>query len=85
VRGIDERFGQDGALRGFHEDSHAKRLRDDKDVAEDDGGVEEGIAVDRLECEGAGDRRGLTAFEEGVDLADLEEFCEGESAAKLLG
>ena len=65
---------QHGSLAFFHCDGHPERLGHDEDVAEDDTGVEPGIAVDRLEREGAGDGRGLAALEERVLCSDRQEF-----------
>lgn len=74
VGGADEGLGKDGAARGLHHDLEAEGLRDDEDVAEDDGRVEERVAVDGLESELGGEFGRLAALEEGVVFPDLEEF-----------
>lgn len=71
----NERIGKDRTARRFHEDFQAESLRDNKDVAEDDGGVEAGVTVNRLESKGRCEGRGLAAFEKGVMFSDLKEFC----------
>jgi hypothetical protein len=50
-------------------------LGDDENIAEDDGGVELGESVDRLEGDVSSDGGCLAAFKEGVFFSDLEEFC----------
>ena len=46
-------MGEGGAFFGQHLDRHAHGLRNDEDVAEDNGGVDEaGIAVDGLQGQG---------------------------------
>lgn len=48
-----------------HFDCHAHRLRDNQDVGEDDGGVDEtGIALDGLKGQGGGDLGVAADFEE---------------------
>ena len=50
-------------------------MRDDEDVAEDDGGVDESrVSSDGLEGELGGESGSLTAFEEGVRLSKLHEL-----------
>lgn len=57
------------ALLVDHLDGHAHGLRDDEDVGEDDGGIDEaGIAADGLESDFRGDFGIAAAFEE-VSLA----------------
>lgn len=80
VRGVHEGLGEHGPLLGQHEHLHAHCLGHDEDVTEDDAGVEEGVAVDRLEGQGRGDRGGLTAFEEGVVFPHGEELCRLEAS-----
>jgi hypothetical protein len=62
-------------LAFFHGDSHAHCLRHDKNVAEDDAGVQPRIPVDGLQGEGASDRGRLAAFKERVFGSDSEELC----------
>lgn len=71
----DKWIWKDRTARRFHEDFQAESLRDNKDVAEDDGGVEAGVTVNRLESKGRCEGRGLAAFEKGVMFSDLKEFC----------
>lgn len=69
IRGGLERVGEVRALLVDHLDGHAHGLRDDEDVGEDDGGVDEaGIAADGLESDFGGDFGIAAAFEE-VSLA----------------
>ena len=75
VGGVDEGFREDGTALGFHEDRHAHCLWHHEDVGEDDGCVQQGVSVDRLEGEGRGDGWGLAAFEEGMVGAHREELC----------
>ena len=71
-----------GPLFGQHLHRHAHGLRDDEDVAEDDGGVDEvGVAVDRLEGQGGRDLRRAAAGEEVVRAFGVVVF--GEVAACL--
>ena len=71
-----------GPLFGQHLHRHAHGLRDDEDVAEDDGGVDEvGVAVDRLEGQGGRNLRRAAAGEEVVRAFGVVVF--GEVAASL--
>jgi hypothetical protein len=82
VGGRGERVREGGAFFGQHLHRHAHGLRDDEDVAEDDGGVDEvGVAVDRLEGQGRRDFRGAAAGEEVVRAFGVVVF--GEVAACL--
>ena len=82
IGGRGERAREGGTLFGQHLYRHAHCLRDDEDVAEDDGGVDEvGIAVDRLEGQGGRDLRGAATGEEVVRTFGVVVF--GEVAACL--
>ena len=75
IRRRVERGGE--RRRGIHEDLHAHGLRDDKDVAEDDGGVEQArIPPDWLERDFA---------REGWRAADLKKLVLRTNRAELCG
>jgi hypothetical protein len=74
VRGRVERRGE--ARGGVHADLEAHRLRDDKDVAEDDRGVEEALVPpERLERDLACELGRPADLEELVLCAHLPELC----------
>lgn len=76
--GVLDRFERVGEVRSYaaeHLDFHAHGLRDDEDVGEDDGGVEQArVATDGLHRELAGECWGATDGEEGVILAEGQEL-----------
>lgn len=70
------------ALAVDHDDLHAQRLRDDQDVAENDGSVDEAdVALDGLQGQGRCDFGRAAAFEEVVAGFGFVVF--GEVAACL--
>jgi len=71
-----------GTLLVDHDDFHTHGLRDDEDVREDDGAINESSkAIDRLESQGRGDFGRATALEEVVRAFGLVVF--GEVATSL--
>ena len=70
--------GPDGVREGrsrVHLDGQAHSLGDDKDVTEDDGGIEETLeSADGLHGQFTGDLGSLAAFEKGVIFPDRQEF-----------
>lgn len=70
-----ERLGQDRTVTGVHLDGHTHRLRDDEDIAKDDGSIEQTREpTDRLERKFARDRGRLAALKERMRFSNLEEF-----------
>ena len=75
VRGGDERVGE--VRSGVHLHLHAHRLRDDEDVAEDDGGIDEpGVPPDGLEGDFFRELGRAADLEESVLRAHFEELFE---------
>ena len=73
VCGDVERLREDGA--GVHEDLHAEGLRDDEDVGEDDGGINQAwIMIDGLEGDLCRELWVLAELEKVVFLAEGPEF-----------
>ena len=68
-----ERFREDGA--GVHEYLHAHGLRDDEDVREDNGSIDQvWITIDGLQCDLCCELWILAYLEELVFLAELSEL-----------
>jgi hypothetical protein len=82
VVGGHERVGEMGALLVNHDDLHAHGLRNDEDVGEDDGAIDEaGVTINRLQSQGRGNLGRTTALEEVVGAFGLVVF--GQVAASL--
>lgn len=65
VERVLERVREVRSLLVHHLDLHAHGLRDDEDVGEDDGGVQQALeSLDRLQRQGGGDLGVSAAFEE---------------------
>lgn len=71
VRG-HERVGEMGALLVDHNDLHAHGLRNDEDIGEDDGTINEaGVTINGLQSQGRGNLGRTTALEEVVGALGL--------------